>query len=198
MTEMADAASNDRKNLVTTAVIILLLTLMGAGVGFTVGVFLKPADPPPEAIAASDAQKDNAASGNQSGEKSAHSAEDASEHKEADPVTPPEPLAGDEEPPSADLAVVPFPAVVTALANPKEKWIRLEGAVLVKSNSKTPPEQIGQRAAEQMLTYLKTVNLSDIEGPSGFLALRHDLNDTVRALSDGSVRGVLIHGLIVE
>lgn len=195
---MADAASNDRKNLVTTAVIILLLTLMGAGVGFTVGVFLKPVEPPADSIAVSDAKKDEAPSGDQSGEKSAHSAEAASVDKEGDPAPPPEPLAGDEEPLSADLAVVPFPPVVTALANPRGKWIRLEGAVLVRSESKTPPEQIGQRAAEQMLTYLKTVNLSDIEGPSGFLALRHDLNDTVRALSDGSVRGVLIHGLIVE
>ncbi len=191
--------------MVTTAVIILLLTLMGAGVGFTVGVFLKPNDTAPEASAGADPTKDVAQSEAPSGEQAAHASGAEGDHaakahdgNQEEDGEPPEMAAGDEDPPSADLAVVPFPPVLTVLANPKEKWIRLEGSVLVRANAATPAEQLGQRAGQQILSYLKTVDLAQIEGPSGFLALRHDLNETVRTLSDGEVRGVLIHGLIVE
>jgi flagellar FliL protein len=48
------------------------------------------------------------------------------------------------------------------------------------------------------LTYLRTLRLDQLEGPSGILGLRDDLNATVMALSNGEVRGVLIHGLVVE
>lgn len=204
---MADAASDNKKNLMTTAIVILLLTLMGAGVGFAVGVFLKPGDDantsePPAATAgpapsSEDAHAEAKPDPSSHGESGSHAdpADGGDQHSEQENVDAPE----DEQQLSPkDLTVVSFPPVLTTLGNPKDKWIRLEGAILVRTGTEMPHEQLSEQASEQILSYLKTADLAQIEGPSGFLALRYDLNETLRTLSKGDINGVLIHGLVVE
>ncbi|MFM8748042.1 MAG: flagellar basal body-associated FliL family protein [Aestuariivirga sp.] len=199
---MADDASGKNKTLLTTLVVILLLTLMGAGVGFAVGVLLKPPANSGQAMAPSDSTPaQEAASGKQSDTATETAAADAHgsgathETKAEGDGEPPE---DEDQPAPKDVTVVPFSPVLTTLGSPREKWIRLEGAILVKAESQVPVEQLAERAGEQILAYLRTVNLAHIEGPSGFLSLRHDLNETLKALSSGEVQGVLIHGLVVE
>ena len=51
---------------------------------------------------------------------------------------------------------------------------------------------------EDTITYLRTLSLPLIEGSSGFLRFREDLNDRVRIRSGGKVRDLIIHSLIVE
>jgi flagellar FliL protein len=103
-----------------------------------------------------------------------------------------------EEYASDDVKITPFPPILTTLADPKGKWIRLEGSILIRSTSEKQPELLAEKAGEQILTYLRSVRLSQLESPSGILGLRDDLDETVRTLSEGEVRGVLIHGLVVE
>jgi hypothetical protein len=69
---------------------------------------------------------------------------------------------------------------------------------MIRSASEKQPELLAEKAGEQILTYLRSVRLSQLESPSGILGLRDDLDETVRTLSEGEVRGVLIHGLVVE
>ncbi|MCB1378751.1 MAG: flagellar basal body-associated FliL family protein [Alphaproteobacteria bacterium] len=59
-------------------------------------------------------------------------------------------------------------------------------------------EVLVEKAATQVLAYLRTTGLRQIEGPSGLLYLRQDLNDVIAALSGGQIREVLIHSLVVE
>jgi flagellar FliL protein len=49
-----------------------------------------------------------------------------------------------------------------------------------------------------ILGYLRTIRLSQIEGASGFLAFRDDLDDLVKTASRGDVRKFLIKSLVVE
>jgi flagellar FliL protein len=204
---MADAASDSKKSLMTTAIVILLLTLMGAGVGFAVGVFLKPGDDaktaetPADAIGQETPSPDSHAEGkpdaSSHGDSSSHAeaADGSDQHGEHEDVDVPE----DEQPLSPkDLTVVAFSPVLTTLGSPKDKWIRLEGSILVKTSTEIPHEQLSEQAGEQILSYLRTADLAQIEGPSGFLALRYDLNETLRTLSKGDINGILIHGLVVE
>ena len=48
------------------------------------------------------------------------------------------------------------------------------------------------------VAYLRTLSLPLIEGASGLLHLREDLNDRARIRSGGKVRDLIIHTLIVE
>ena len=63
-----------------------------------------------------------------------------------------------------------------------------------------PPDAdaLTARIQEDVVGYLRTVSLKQIEGATGFQYLSEDLNERVRARSDGVVRELIIQGLIVE
>lgn len=182
---MAEGGKAEKGNLVTTIVVALLLTLVGAGVGFAVGVLLKGEDAPEEQPAPAEAKTESEADSHgttKAGNKSAEVEEE-----------PEEP-----EPPLETMKVVPFPPILTTLAEPKGKWIRLEGSVLVLPTEERSLELIAEESGEQILAYLRTVRLDQIDSASGILTVRDDLEEMLRSLSNGEVRGILIHGLVVE
>ncbi|MBI2720116.1 MAG: flagellar basal body-associated FliL family protein [Rhizobiales bacterium] len=173
-----------RPSLVAVAIVVLLLTLAAAGAGVAVGVLLGA--PPPSAPIIADTAAVSTAN---------------------EPAKP-----GDTKPQSetavsgpggvakapAPATVVPLPPILTNLADPPTTWIRLEGAVLVQKETEESQDQLVERADEQIVAYLRTVKLGQIEGPSGFLYLREDLNDVVSTLSKGQVRAVLISSMVLE
>jgi flagellar FliL protein len=193
---MAEAKQGGKRDMVMTLVVVLLLTLVGAGAGFAVGTVLgenQDAASAPEQPAAAAAEKAPAqepeAEGGHGGE-----AKDAKEGEAA---------ASEEEEPEEDLSaaglkVIPFPPVLTTLAEPKGKWIRLEGSILVQGHTEKTPEVLAEESGEQILSFLRSVKLAQLESASGVQGLRDDLNETVRSLSGGEVRSVLIHGLVIE
>ncbi len=179
-------------------IVVFLLSIAGAGAGFTVGTLIS-GEPEPAAEEA-EAKPEEPAK-----EEDAHAAKPAddghgakAEHGEATEEAATEEAEPEEEPLDLHaLKVTRFPPVLTTLAEPKGKWIRLEGAIL-SAEGETPPELLAEKSGEQILAYLRTLRLSQIEGPSGYLGLKSDLNETVKVLSGGEVKGVLIHGLVVE
>ncbi len=169
-----------------TAMVVLLLTLIGAGVGFSVGIFMGD----PEATTNPGTVEDGSA---EKTVESSDSKEPGPEGEAAsDDMQESEGLSPDE------LTLAPLPPVLTSLAEPKGKWIRLEGSIMISKASKKRPELLAEESGEQILAYLRTVRLNQLESPSGILGLRDDLDETVQTLSGGDVRGVLIHGLVVE
>lgn len=184
---MAISQGKETGGLMPTLTVILLLSLVGAGIGFAVGVFLQPGERPAASSATSpEAQGKKSADDGPAPAADAGATEDHSGD-----------AAGSEAVVDADLKIIPLPPVVTTLAAPEGKWIRLEGSILADPGAGAP-ELLAEKAGEQILAYLRTVKLEQVQGPSGFLALRDDLNDTVSTLSNGEVRAVLIHGLLVE
>jgi flagellar FliL protein len=178
---MADAVKTGRRELMTTLVVVLLLTLVGAGVGFAIGTLLGDGTAAVSPEIAKTGETETPAS-----EKAPEAAEGEQQQAEEEKVA------------LDDLKILPFPPVLTTLAEPKGKWIRLEGSILAKPGGEIPPEKLAEQAGEQILTYLRSVRLSQLESASGILGLRDDLDETVRTLSSGDVQGVLIHGLVVE
>ena len=188
---MADAKQKGKQGgIAVMAVIILLLSIVGAGAGFMAGSLLgtpPSAEAPktdPAAAATAEAEKPKSGEGGHGEQPTADGAEPPVEEEEPLDLT--------------KLKIIPIPPVLTTLAEPKGKWIRLEGSILAMPGGELSPELLAERSGEQILAYLRSLRLDQIEGPSGFQALRADLNDTVKALSKGEVQGVLIHGLIVE
>ena len=92
----------------------------------------------------------------------------------------------------------PLPAIVTNLASPNGTWIRIEASVVVGADASTGSDALVATIAEDIVAYLRTVPLAQIEGPSGFLHLREDLNDRARIRSGGRVRELVIQALVLE
>jgi flagellar protein FliL len=88
--------------------------------------------------------------------------------------------------------------ITTNLANPASTWIRLEAAALIKEDLGIEGELILTKLTEDIVAFMRTMPLEQIEGPSGFQNLREDLNDRVRVRSHGKVTELLIQALVVE
>jgi flagellar FliL protein len=88
--------------------------------------------------------------------------------------------------------------IVTNLAGPRGTWIRLEAAIVVDSAAASEESMLAAKIAEDIMAFLRTVPLAQIEGANGFQHLREDLNDRVRARSGGNVRELIIQSMIVE
>jgi flagellar protein FliL len=91
----------------------------------------------------------------------------------------------------------PLPAIVTNLASPKGTWIRIEASLAYGSDG-GDSASLAATIAEDIVAYMRTVPLAQVEGPSGFLHLREDLNDRARIRSGGKVRELVIQALVLE
>jgi flagellar FliL protein len=97
-------------------------------------------------------------------------------------------------------AVRSLSPIVTNLGSPERTWIRLE-AMLVTDVEPAPDPNSGALDAqitEDIVAYLRTLALAQIQGASGFQHLREDLKERVRVRSGGRVRDILVQSLIVE
>lgn len=97
----------------------------------------------------------------------------------------------------ASAAVHALPPIVTNLASPERTWVRLEASIVLDEES-SEGKALVAAIAEDTTAYLRTLSLPLMEGASGLLHLREDLNDRARIRSGGKVRDMIVHTLIVE
>ena len=88
--------------------------------------------------------------------------------------------------------------ITTNLAKPSSTWIRLEAAIVVEKDLGPDAQLMASKISEDIVGYLRTVSIDQIEGPSGFQHLREDLNDRVRVRSEGKISELVITSMIVE
>ena len=88
--------------------------------------------------------------------------------------------------------------VVTNLAAPAGAWIRLQTAIVYDRADAAAVDQLAPKVGEDILTFVRTLTLEQIQGASGLEALRDDLNERARLRSDGKVRELLIEMLVVR
>lgn len=94
-----------------------------------------------------------------------------------------------------DKTVVPLDAIITNLAAPSTVWVRLELSAVFDGSA----DQAIARAIDQdILAYIRTVKLAEVEGPSGFQHLREDLEERAAVRSGGRVKKILIRTLLFE
>jgi flagellar protein FliL len=103
----------------------------------------------------------------------------------------------EQKPPSTAL-VQPLPPITTNLAQPSTTWIRIESSVVINADMGPDAKVIAARMSEDIIGYLRTLSIDQIEGPSGFQHLREDLNDRVRVRSEGKASELIIQSLILE
>ena len=109
----------------------------------------------------------------------------------SDVTKPPTPLASTE----ALKELVP---VVTNLVSPEGTSIRLQTAIVYDKSDAPQIDVIATQIGEDVLAFVRTLTLAQIQGASGLQALRDDLNERAVVRSDGKVRELLIEMLVVR
>jgi flagellar FliL protein len=103
------------------------------------------------------------------------------------------------EPAAADAenarTVVPLAAITTNLAAPEQVWVRLEASLVL---DEPQPQDLIETIHQDLLAYLRTVKLHQVEGASGFQHLKADLEERAKIRSDGHVTQFLIRTLLFE
>ena len=110
-------------------------------------------------------------------------------------VEAPQLLGGLQHVESANLKTMT--PIVTNLAGSPPLWIRLEASLVFHDDPKDS-DALAARISEDIVGFLRTVSVAQIEGATGFQHLSEDLNDRVRVRSNGQVQELVIQGLIIE
>ncbi|MEW6632212.1 MAG: flagellar basal body-associated FliL family protein [Pseudomonadota bacterium] len=97
--------------------------------------------------------------------------------------------------PAAGPTVVQLAPITTNLASPSEIWIRLEASVLY--DAPQPPEMTEQ-IHQDLLAFVRTLKMHQIEGASGYQHLKADLDERAALRSGGHVKQVLIRTMLLE
>ena len=97
-----------------------------------------------------------------------------------------------------DLVVKPLDAVITNLASPSDTWIRLETAIVFKTKDIENPDVAAAELRQDMLAYLRTISMGQLEGPSALQHLREDLNERAQLRTKGRVSELIIEALIIQ
>jgi flagellar FliL protein len=106
-----------------------------------------------------------------------------------------------ETPASAPIqtsTVVDLPPIVTNLGAPQDTWVRLEGSIVFDPKTLPHPEAVAGEIGDDVLAYLRTVSLHQLEGPIGLESIRQDLNERAATRSGGKVRAFVIKTLVVQ
>ncbi|APO73554.1 flagellar basal body-associated protein FliL [Rhizobium etli 8C-3] len=171
---MADSEDTDGKPKAKSAMVImaaglLALTVVGAGGGWLVGTMIAPNVKSAEQAAAQTVS----ASGQQTTEGEGglpHISTEANNVVQLEPIT-------------------------SNLAYPSENWVRLEVALLFNG----PPDvKVAEDIHQDILAYIRTVSLQQIEGPRGFQYLRDDIRERVDLRSQGRVSKVMFRTFVIE
>jgi flagellar FliL protein len=167
---------------------LAVLTLVGGGAGALFGMQMSETADPAAATGAEEsgaAAKQNAKGAAKSAPRKDGTAKGQAASSEDGSTT------------ANGTTLVVLDPIFANLAEPKDVWMRLEAALMVKAEVEQRDVLIA-KVSQDLMQFLRTVKLAQLEDASGLQFLRDDLNDIVRSRSDGQVTELLVKGLIVE
>lgn len=100
--------------------------------------------------------------------------------------------------PIMEMGTLDLAPVVTNLASPPDIWVRIEGALLFEGKTLPHGEALAGQIAGDLLAFMRTQTLQQIQGVAGLQHLRQDLNERVVTRSEGHVREFIIKSLVVQ
>ena len=174
--EEPEGGEKKKSGLITTIAAVLVLTLLGGGGGWVVGTMLAPKLAPAKTA-------------------------DAAAQAEPPAAEKPKPAEGEKPgdgPPKISTEannVIAIEPITANLFYPADSVIRIELALLFKG----PPDvAMAETIHQDVMEYLKTVSLQDIQGPSGFKNLKDDIQERVDLRSEGRVSQVMFRSFVIE
>jgi flagellar FliL protein len=90
--------------------------------------------------------------------------------------------------------------ITTNLAGEPAAWIRLEASVVLTAAAEPSEEDdvLLRSIGEDLVAFLRTLSLKQIQGHSGFQNLREDLDERVRIRSEGKAQELVVQAMILE
>jgi flagellar FliL protein len=98
----------------------------------------------------------------------------------------------------ADSSLFDLSPIVTNLGAPQDTWIRLEASFLFDPKTMPHPDALGAQLGDDILAFLRTTSLSQIQGVAGLQNLRLDLNERAAIRSKGVVKELVIRSLVIQ
>jgi flagellar FliL protein len=169
MADEEQSVAEKKPSLVVTVAIVAVLTLVAGGGGWFVGNMLAP--PPAEPVA-------EVATAGGHGEGAKEGEEGAVPHISTEAN-----------------GVVLLDPITSNLAYPSENRIRMEVALMFKG---VPDVVLAEEIHQDILAYMRTVSLQQVQGPRGFQYLREDLQERVDLRSEGRVTNVMFRTFVIE
>lgn len=169
MADEEQVTEKKKPSLVVTIAAVAVLTLLAAGGGWFVGNMLAP--PPAEKPAAEVAK-----------------AEGGKEGKEGEGAEIPH-ISTQEN------GIVLLDPITSNLAYPSDNRVRLEVALMFKG---APDVKLAEEIHQDIMAYMRTVSLQQVQGPRGFQYLREDLQERVDLRSEGRVTNVMFRTFVIE
>ncbi len=99
---------------------------------------------------------------------------------------------------AASSAVKELQPVLTNLLAPEGAWVRLQTAIVYDKSDSAQIDVLSARIGEDVLAFVKTLTVAQLQGASGLQHLREDLNERASLRSDGRVRELVIEMLVVQ
>jgi flagellar FliL protein len=96
---------------------------------------------------------------------------------------------------ASETAVKELPPVVTNLRDGRRS-IRIQVAIVYVKKDVPDPTMLSVQVGDDLVAFLKTLSLPQLQGASGLQNLREDLNERAKIRSQGSVREVIIETLV--
>ena len=100
--------------------------------------------------------------------------------------------------PLVEMGTLDLAPVVTNLAAPSDVWVRVEGSLVFEGKTLPHGEALAGQIAGDILAFMRTQTLRQIQGAAGLQHLRQDLNERVATRSQGQVREFFIRTLVVQ
>ena len=100
-----------------------------------------------------------------------------------------------EKPPADKPVLVDLPSIITNLAAPEDVWVRMELSLVYDGPQ---PDATTQAIHQDLLAYVRTLKMYQVEGASGYQHLKADLQERAAIRSDGHAKDVLIRTLLFE
>ncbi len=98
-----------------------------------------------------------------------------------------------------DTAVKELIPIVTNLAAPDgASWVRLQTAIVYDKADAPQIEVLAAKVTDDMLAFVRTLTLAQLQGASGLQHLREDLNERASIRSDGHIHELMIEMLVVQ
>lgn len=91
--------------------------------------------------------------------------------------------------------IVTLEAFTSNLAYPADNLVRMEVALAFKD---APDPTLAEAIHQDIMAYMRTVSLQQIQGPRGFQYLRDDLMERVDLRSEGRVTNIMFRTFVIE
>jgi flagellar protein FliL len=88
--------------------------------------------------------------------------------------------------------------LITNILLPADLWVRLEGAIVYDQAEVDDPDIMLTQLSGDLLAYLRTLTLREMQGADGLMFVRQDMKERVIARTQGKARDIIIQTLVVQ